>query len=100
MLFQLKLQSKIGTPRPLPISKIRPDIKITLKKCANEPYGANFRALLANWDTLVPRLTLKNFLLGVQDTEIYSHIIKPISHDDKNIETSQDNKSNPIRFFW
>ena len=45
MLFQLKFQSNPGTPRPLPIKKRRPDLKITLKKLANEPQGARFRAL-------------------------------------------------------
>ena len=53
MLFQLKLQSKTGTPRPLPIKKRRPDLKITLKKLANEPWGARFRALFENWDALL-----------------------------------------------
>ena len=53
MLFQLKLQSKIGTSKSLPIKKRRPDLKITLIKCANEPHGARFRALFANWDALL-----------------------------------------------
>ena len=53
MLFQLKLQSNPGTPRPLPIKKRRPDLKITLKKLANEPLGARFRTLFANWDALL-----------------------------------------------
>ena len=53
MLFQLKLQSKIRTLRPLPIKKRRPDLKITLKKLANEPLGASFQALFANWDALL-----------------------------------------------
>ena len=52
MLFQLKLQSKTGTSKPLPIKKRRPDLKITLKKCANEPQRARFQALFANWDAL------------------------------------------------
>ena len=54
MLFQLRLQSKTGTLRPLPIKKRRPDLKITLKKLANEPLGARFQALFANWDALLP----------------------------------------------
>ena len=53
MLFQLKLQSNPGTPRPLPIKKRRPDLKLTLKKLANEPLGARFWALFANWDALM-----------------------------------------------
>ena len=53
MLFQLKLQSKIGTLKPIPIKKRRPDLIITLKKCANESLGAKFRALSANWDALL-----------------------------------------------
>ena len=53
MLFQLKLRSQVGASRPLPIKKRRPDLKITLKKLANEPLGARFRALLANWDALL-----------------------------------------------
>ena len=53
MLFQLKLQSKTGTSKPLSMKKRRPDLKITLKKLANEPLGARFRALFANWDALI-----------------------------------------------
>ena len=56
MLFQLKLRSKTGTPRPLPIKKRRPDLKITLKKLANEPLRARFRALFAIWDALMVRM--------------------------------------------
>ena len=53
MLFQLKLRSQVGASRPLPIKKRRPDLKTTLKKLANEPLGARFRALFANWDALL-----------------------------------------------
>ena len=54
MLFQLKLRSQVDASRPLPIKKRRPDLKITLMKIlANEPLGARFQALFANWDALV-----------------------------------------------
>ena len=60
MLFQLKLRSQVGAPRPLPIKKRRPDLKITLKKLANEPLGARFWSLSANWDALMSQVTQEN----------------------------------------
>ena len=68
MLFQLKLRSQVDASRPLPIKKRRPDLKITLKKLANEPLGARFWALLANWDALPELKTNSAFacdLLGL-----------------------------------
>ena len=59
--FQLKLQMKTGTSRPLPIKK-EAISKITLKKLANEPLGARFWSLSANWDALMSQVTQeKNF---------------------------------------
>ena len=59
MLFQLKLQPKTGTSRPLPIKKKEARSKNYFEKARKR---ARFWALSAYWDTLMNQVTQeKNF---------------------------------------
>ena len=87
MLFQLKLQSKIGTSKPLPIKKRRPDLEITLKKCVNGPLRANFRALLAKWDTL---LLTSYFLTPTHAGPFAAHVSTAMGKQRQNFQRSSN----------